>query len=106
MVYKPSVRELLDGRHRNHSRDVSVTKSDDITLQVHRESTHRFRRRHKCVFRVTNAFKRFSIVEGQIANIRQDEFLVHLLGQRVRCSLQGTIAIEELTLLFRRYLKV
>ena len=79
MVYKPSVRELLDGRHRDHSRDVSVTDSDDTTIQVPRESTHNVRRRHKSVFRVTNAFKRVSIVVGHIANIRQDELLVHLL---------------------------
>jgi len=56
-----------------------MTDSDDTTIQVPGESKHNFRRRHKSVFRITNALKRVSIVEGHIANIRQDELLVHLL---------------------------
>jgi hypothetical protein len=94
VVYKPEVRELLDGRHCGHSRDVSVTDSDDTTIQIPRESTHQVCWRHKSVFRVTDALKCVSIVDGQIANIRQDELLVHFLWQWVSCFLYRTMKLK------------
>jgi hypothetical protein len=89
VVYKSSVRELLDGRHGNHSRDICLWKGDHDAIDVLTETTHHGRRGHEGISRIANAFKRVGIVQWQILDARQDEFLVYLLGQWLRCFLEG-----------------
>lgn len=68
-----------------------MRKGNDGAVHVPVELEHHGRRGHESVFRIANAFKRVSIAEWQIPDVRQDEFLVYLLGQRVRCFLQGPV---------------
>jgi hypothetical protein len=88
VVDKSSVRELLDGGHGDHSRDTFLWKGDHSAVDILNDTTHHGRRGHKGVSRITNAFKRVDIVQWQIVDARQNQFLVNLLGQRLRCFLQ------------------